>query len=436
MRKYYQAALAITAVISLISLLIYRHEYNRLRYVLEVFNYFGKPLPRRTENCTNFYPMSTIFNTKFDEPIPSWQRLEDDLYVYSAYSINDKEIRAIGLGTVNGVANIQCLIFFENESKPILGSFRFIPISSTVISSREGNSKYEGYHFVCTYVSDETPIGITFVTKSNKYLNYTPIFSIKVQPRSSSHTRIGMCVIQSSVKPMQSLDMISFISFHTLIGMDNFIIYDFGIPNELNMKLKEMANDPNSFWKFTYNVIPWNFPFMEIDSNIIKEIIEVDCLYRTYNNVAYAITLSWNEYVVLKYHHAMIDLMADFKRSKLAADRYKLKTMVFCMQQANNKRHANFTLTILEKTKSDINIVEDHPIYVYKPHIILKNSHMYTREIGNELAIVNQYKYCDNYKDGQGIEDRTILRFAQDIQSSLIFRKYLGLHDVSDIDIK
>ncbi|XP_012233848.1 uncharacterized protein [Linepithema humile] len=431
MRKYYQAALAVTAVLSLISLLIYRHEYNRLRYVLEVFNYFGKPGPRLDTNCTNFNLTFTTFNPKFDEPIPSWQRLEDDLYVYSAYSINHKEIRAVGLGTINSILNVQCLVFFESESKPILGIFKFIPIGNSINTNEEDNLR--GYHFVCTHTSNETPTGITFVTKSNKYLNYAPIFPIKMQPQNSIHSRIGVCVMQSSMKPTRSIDMISFISFHALIGMDNFIIYDSGISNEFNTKLKEMANDPTSFWKFTYTVIPWNFPFTEIDQNFIREIVEIDCLYRTYNNVAYAITLSWNEYVVLKFHHATIDLVTDFKRFQMSADRYKLKTATFCTQQADDKQYVDSPLMVLKKTKSNMDSLNDHFIYMHKPHVVLQNSHINTKEIlKDSVALVNQYKYCDNYKNTSQIDDFTILRFASAIQNSSILRKYLELYNVPD----
>ncbi|XP_011170844.1 uncharacterized protein LOC105203666 [Solenopsis invicta] len=438
MRKYYQAALAITAVVSLISLLIYRHEYNKLRYVLEVFNYFGKPGPRSDVNFANLNTTFTTFNPKFDEPIPSWQRLEDDLYIYSAHSINDKEIRAVGLGTINSVSNMQCLVFFENESKPILGSFRFIPIGNAIASSLRENPRYGGYHFICTYTSDETPTGITFVTKSNKYLNYAPIFPIKIYTRSSSHNKIGVCVTQSSMKPVKSIDMISFISFHMLFGMDNFIIYDSGISNEFNNRLKKMANDPTSSWKFTYTIIPWNFPFTEIDQNVIREIVETDCFYRTYNSVAYAITLSWNEYVNLKFHNATIKLLMDFEKMKMTADCYKLKTMIFCTQQADNKLYANSTLTILKKTKTNTNVLEERSIYICKPYIAetLQNPRLRGREVGKDLIAINYYKYCDNYRKSREVEDLTILKFAQNIQSSSILRKYLALYNVLGAVIK
>lgn len=426
MRKYYQAALLVTAVISLISLLIYRHEYNRLRYVLEVFNYFGKPSSGSLENCTNTFPVATRVRPTFGEPIPSWQRLEDDLYVYAAYGINKREIRAVGLGTVDSIANVQCLVFFEDEGKPILGSFRLIPIGSAMTSGRRESSRYIGYHFVCKYSSDKTPTGITFVTRSNKYLNYAPVLPVKALQRNRNPSRdgIGVCVMQSSNKPMQQLDMIGFISFHEVIGMDNFIIYDSGMPSEFSSIMRTIAHNTDSF---AYSIVPWNFPYTEIDANAIREIIETDCLYRTQNDVMFSIVLSWNEYVILRYHHALLDLMSDFKRHKLAADRYRLKATTFCTQQPDNK-HTDFTLTALRKTRSSVNsIAEDHHIYIQKPEVMLYNSRVYTREIGKDLLTVNQYKYCDSYKDGQGVEDPMILNFAQKVEHSSVLRNYREL---------
>ncbi|XP_014478814.1 PREDICTED: uncharacterized protein LOC106746586 [Dinoponera quadriceps] len=435
MKKYYQAALVVTAVTSLICLLVYRHQYYKLRYVLEVFNYFGKYEPRGANgSCVNFDSTLTAFNSKFDEPIPSWQRLENDLYVYSAYSIDyrtRKEIRAIGVGNITSVFNMQCLVFFESESKPILGNFNFVPISKYYTSNYYSvqNFMYKGYHFVCGYSGNETATGITFVTKSNRYLNYAPIIPIKTLPQNlDDNSRTSVCVMQSSVKSMlpNTIDMMGFVSFHALVGMNNFIVYDNGIPNRFNSRLKRMANDPSSFQKFTYTVVPWNFPFTEIDETIAREIAVADCLYRSYNNVAYSVVLSWNEYVVPRYHRTTVDLIADIRRTESASDRYGLKSKFFCTQQSDNKKHVNSTLTLFKKTKTGI-ASKDHFVYIYHPHEMLHaelqgRREIRTTQIGQNLISVNQYKHCDG--NMKVVEDSTVFRFVEDLQNSWIFKKY------------
>ncbi|XP_032675404.1 uncharacterized protein LOC116846091 [Odontomachus brunneus] len=439
MRKYYQAALVLTAVISLISLLIYRHQYNKLRYVLEVFNYFGKHESRGANNsCISLNSTLTSFNPKFDEPIPSWQRLENDLYVYSAYNINyqsHKEIRAIGVGIITSVLNMQCLIFFENESKPILGNFNFIPISK--YSSTVNNSTYRGYHFVCTYSSNEIPTGITFVTKSNRYLNYAPILPIRILPQHrDANNRVGVCVLQSSVKSMlpSMMNMMGFISFHTSIGMDNFIIYDSGTPSKFNSGLKKMANDPYTVQRFTYIVIPWNFPFTEIDEIITKEVAVADCLYRSYNSVTYSIILSWNEYVVPRYHRTTVDLIMDIKKTESTFDRYRMKAKLFCTQQSDNEKYANSTQTLFKKTKSSV-ASKDSFVYIYHPHKMvhaeLQNYHkIRTTNIRENLISVHLYKHCEGGEDVKFVEDNTALRFVENLQNSWIFKKYRELYDL------
>lgn len=444
MRKYYQAALAVTAVISFVSLLIYRHQYNQLRYVLEVFNYFGRYEPRSANSsCINLNSTFTAFNAKFDEPIPSWQRLENDLYVYSAYSINHqthKEIRAVGVGNVTSVLNVQCLLFFEGEGKPTLGNFNFIPISKS--SSTAQYSAYRGYHFVCAYSSNETPTGITFVTRSNRYLNYAPVLPVKSLPQNlgDDNRMMGVCVMQPSVKWTlpSTMDMMGFVSFHALIGMDNFIVYDNGIPSKFNGRLKEMAADPSFPQRFTYAVVPWNFPFTEIDETIAREIAAADCLYRSYNSVAYSIFLSWNEYVVPRYHRTTIGLIADVKKTESAFDRYGLSPKVFCTQQSSDKKYADSTLTLFTKTKSSV-ATKDQLVYINHPHEMLhaelrNYQKIRTTHIGQNLISVNRYKYCDD--DAKIVEDNTVLRFAEDVQNSWIFKKFREFYNMPYVNIK
>ncbi|CAK9822361.1 hypothetical protein ANTRET_LOCUS907 [Anthophora retusa] len=427
MRKYYQAALVVIAVVSLVSLLFYRHEYNKLRYVLEVFNYFGKPNQKNVEtNCTNNVPIFTKFNMNFEEPLSSWQRLDNEVYVYSAYNIREKEIQAIGFGSPNNIKDMQCAVFFENEIKPILGSFSYLSINNSFnVTNTDRSFNYKGYHFYCSYIKNKIPVGIMIFTKSNTNLNDVPILPIKSQPHSLNNSNMGMCVTPPSTKPMHPLHMIGFINFHDIIGVDNFIVYDFGISNEFNSNFKELSQSQNPYWTFTYTVIPWNFPFPGIHPTIMKDLIQADCLYRTYNKIMYVTTLSWEEYIVLRYHHSLIDLMADFKKSRLKADRYKLKTQTFCIQQADSTVAKNATFMIFKKLHFDSSIPDNQPIYIYNTHEILRKN-IYTRDIGKDLVTLNRYKYCLGSLNAETYtEDSSVLRFTEDIQNSQIFRKFI-----------
>ncbi|XP_050590219.1 uncharacterized protein LOC126922064 [Bombus affinis] len=425
MRKYYQVALVIIAVFSLISLLIYRHEYYKLRYVLEVFNYFGKPNQRSEINCTNNVPMFTKFDMKFKEPLSAWQRLDDDLYVYSAYNIRDKEIQVIGFGSSNNIKDMQCQILFENEIDPVLGSFSYLSIGNN-LNSTDKNANYGGYHFYCTYKTNKIPVGIMFLTKSDLDAHNIPILPIKSQPHNLNYVNTGVCIAPPLTKPIQLLQMIGFVQFHDIIGVDNFIVYDFGIPNQYNNNLKELFKSQNPYWKFTYTIVPWNFPFPATHPSIIKDLIQADCLYRTYNKVRYIITLSWEDYIILRYHHSLIDLMTDFKKSRMKADRYKLKTLTFCTQQIDDTTNRNVTFIIFKKLHYDSSIPDNQPIYIYNTHEALNKNNMYTRDIGKDLVTLNRYQYCPGKSNLEtGTKDTAILRFTENIQNSQIFRKFI-----------
>lgn len=428
MRKYYQAALVVIAIVSLVSLLFYRHEYNKLRYVLEVFNYFGKPYEKDGEtNCTDKEAIFAKFNTKFDEPLSSWQRLSNDLYAYSAYNIREGEIQIIGFGSPSSVKDMQCKIFFKNETRPSLGSFSYLSIDSNVdVAHANENFNYKGYHLYCTYTSNKIPTGVILFTKSDTSLNDISILPIKSQSHSLNNSNVGVCIAPPLSKPMELMQMIGFVNFHDIIGVDNFIVYDFGIPIELNSNFKELSTAQNPYRKFTYTNIPWNFPFPGVLPNVIKDLIQADCLYRTYNKIMYVITLSWEEYIVLRYHHTLADLMADFNKSRMKADRYKLKTSTFCTQQADSATITNMTYMIFKKLHFDSSIPDNQPVYIHNLHGVLKTNKIYTRDIGSDLVTLNRYNHCFGKSNSETItEDTLILKFTEDIQNSQIYREFV-----------
>ncbi|KAL2732027.1 hypothetical protein V1478_004715 [Vespula squamosa] len=430
MRKYYQAALAIVAIVSLISVLFYRHEYNKLRYVLEVFNYFGKPNQKQiSTNCINNNVSFIEHNIKLDEPVSSWQRLNNDLYVYSAYNLRNNKVHAISFSKKNAISNLQCIIYFEHETKAFVGNYKYIVISNTpYFANEEEKAGYNGYYLICAYTGNKIPIGVSFFTEFDKDDTNAPILSVVTQPQNLNNNDITVCIIPPLLKPMHEIDMITFLSFHELIGINNFIAYDFGIANMLNNRLKELSirNVPQS--NFAYTTVPWNFPFSRLDANIMRDIIEADCLHRTYNKIMYIAILSWQEYIVLNYHHSVIDLLADYKSSKLLADRYKLNSLTFCTKELDDTFSTNFTLIMYRKIQFDTDLTDHYPIFISKPHEVLSKNNVYTQKMAKDLILVHNYKTCSDVKKIQKVNifNTSIPRFSKDIRNSPIFTRFIN----------
>ncbi|XP_058789828.1 uncharacterized protein LOC131663437 [Phymastichus coffea] len=428
MRKYYQTALLITAVVSLVSLLFYRHEYNRLRYVLEVFNYFGKPSQEGIKiNCPKESSEVKKIQIGLNEPFSAWQRLDDDLFVYSSYITNNRKVQTISYGKLNN-PNLDCNIFFDDLLTPIPGIFSFSILGNT--SDIPGHTAYRGYILICEYTEPMTPVGVTYQPRDQVLFNSnSPILSVKSQPKLLKYDGSALCVAPPLNMPMSRADMISFLNFHELVGMSHFVIYDYGIPNVFHKALKNMAQDSNPQWNFTYEVIPWNFPIREIHSNVIKNIIETDCLYRTFNKVMYAATISWEEYIVLKYHHVVSDLLVDFEKTKIFGNRYIIQTQTFCTQQKDDKRSTNSTPIILKKIYTSPNALDANSIYIYKPHESVNVKHIQTLKTASNLIVANRYVSCNDYNVNNPESnkyEKSILRFAGDLQNSPIFRRFIA----------
>lgn len=110
MRKYQQLCLVAISLISIIILLMYRSENSRLKYVLEVVNFFGRTDNAiiRLENTTKIF----IQNYDLANPSPVWTRIGTDFHVFSSFWTNNT-LKAGGLEAVSLVVGIgisNCLL--------------------------------------------------------------------------------------------------------------------------------------------------------------------------------------------------------------------------------------------------------------------------------------------------------------------------------------
>lgn len=427
MRKYHQAALAFVAVVSLVTLLIYRHEYNKLHYILEVFNYFGQP-QAKFPNCTENLSRTLVY---LGEPTPSWQRLDDELYVYSSYNIDERIVRTIAFGKID--TTLKCEVLFDEELVPIAGSFSYKKIDLSPESSNLDKQKRQGYYLNCEYAEvQQRPVAVKYFKSSETDHSDVPMLSIRNLAENSNSEESAICIAPPAEKPISQVDMAAFLSLHEIIGFQHFIAYDYGIPASFNREMKNPMQ-----WKFSYETIPWNFPFPKVDAEATKNIIEADCLHRTMNRIAFVVTLSWQDYIVLKHHRdftGVASLIAQSDKRKIVGSRYGMSALVFCTEQEDSKQAVNADPTIFKKIHSYSNIAQKRSVDVCRPAEVLGARGLGKKQLLSQSVTVNRYQRCHSISNADlesKTVDKSILQFVKDIKNSVVFRRFA----MKDVDI-
>ncbi|XP_018321014.1 uncharacterized protein LOC108734113 [Agrilus planipennis] len=397
MRKYRTLCLFLTSVVSLSLLLVYRNEYNRLHYVLEVFDFFGQPC-----NFSELFKNDFIHQYKDWGPIPTWQQNED-MYTYSAFLINNSQVKVIALqSTKKEVARV-CYLWFEDRETPVVGEFKSFLI--------EGNAAYRQwiYYYYCSLSTNKsTPYAVSFVIKKrNKTFEHMKKIMITSNIKSKDLFNITICVSPTLFSKKLLLE---FISFHELIGIENFIFYLHDIPYNVS-KLVSMLS-PKLGIQSTFYI--WNYP--KLESNLSRLIVEKECLLRTFGKTVNTITLEIDEYIIPFYSHSLSRMLSEYNL-KRKNGRLSFPLQKFCLE--NENPHQPIALQNFNAVVDNSTIVR----YMYKS--IDNDSTLITQMI-EDTASIHKYIKCTQTPI-KVHEDRSITRFRKDFVRSTLVQ--LLIHD-------
>ncbi|CAH1107609.1 unnamed protein product [Psylliodes chrysocephalus] len=388
MKKYHQLILLIFSIISLVLFLIYRHEYNRLHYVLEVFNFFGQPCNFSDLQTTDF-----ILRQQDWGPQPMWQET-DNGYVYSAFLTGKMKIKAIALPRDSNKLPKNCYIWLEDKKKPISGKFSY-----SKIVDGGGSSLVPHFYYCSAEIIDNTPFAVSFTSVVKKEVNMKKILLTDVTGSRNLNINTTICVLPSNFSKKK---FVEFFSFHRLLGVDSFIFYNKDIPYRLSKLMINLSNRLDVQLAF----LPWNFP--KIDIFITRVIIENDCLLRTHSRSNFVAILEYNEYIVPTISYSINDIVKDLKDNV-----YKLSLPVqkFCINNANvNKPLAlqNFEVA----TDARFNSVH----FVFNN---VNNNAVDTNNLDRTKASIHKYVKCEN--NIKTTTDFSMNKFSTDfIRSTLV----------------
>lgn len=470
MRKYYQLILVIVCFISIVTLLIYRHEYYRLRYVLEVLNFFGKPGLSEIEFCGpgfNATILSEIVrNSSMEvrETPPLFQQIDDNFYSYSSFLRSfqkyDKlvpshahNIDTIVVGKAHVPPNFRCNIWLENSDKPKAGRFTYKIVSEPV-------NDYRLYIFQC-YLNKNLgkPKGVSFYV--NDY-NINPIHApinrlihvnTKRKPRESSSIRFvnnivpAMCVIPNQIPLVSRDSFIEFLVFHHMMGVNHFTIYDSMISEDIIRRLNLLPSDITQ-WEIQF--FPLNYPYIFAKSySIVRDAIELDCLFRHFrldkeetNKASHAMVLSWDEFLVPRVHSNIKAVFDDFDPTRRLRTA-EVTPQLFCLnQEIDSNAEAGYP-DIMRKSHYYVTPQKLKPLYVRNLDSMSSFEDIFnltqSKVIPIELLGAHKYTECRDPKSfhpsGLGYNETemqvfqhkfegAMLRFGQSLTSDKIYRLY------------
>lgn len=471
MRKYYQLILVIVCFISIVTLLVYRHEYYRLRYVLEVLNFFGKPGLSEIEFCGpgfNATMLSEILrNSSMEvrETPPLFQQIDENFYSYSSFlrSYQKHErvshthahvIDTIVIGKSDAAPNFRCNIWLENTNKPKTGKFTYKTVS-------DSSNDFRLYIFQCSMMKDlGQPRGISFYI--NDY-NINPIHApinrvIKVNTKRKPRERVAIkfvnnvepaiCVIPNQV-PLVSRDaFIEFLVFHHIMGINYFTIYDSMISEDIIRRLNLLPSDITQ-WNIQF--FPLNYPFIFAKSYIIvRKAIEFDCLFRHFRldkeeseKASHAMVMSWDEFLVPRVHNNLKEIFNDFDPRR-SINTLEIKPLLFCLNQPDDDNIDVGYPEIMKKTHyfklyQDLNSVYVRNLDSMTMFEDLFNITLSNKIVPLETVAVHKYTECRDPKvynlNGAGYNETqmqvfqhkfesAMTKFGQSLVSNKIYRLY------------
>ncbi|XP_054278288.1 uncharacterized protein LOC128996826 [Macrosteles quadrilineatus] len=378
MRKYHQLLLFVITIISLSTLLVYRREYLKLRYVLEVLNYFGSP-QGGGEDClllNDTYMQKERNKYLFSQPKPSWTKVQQH-FVYSSFWENEGEklhVRALAVGPPSAFINFECHIWFDQGDylSSVMGKFGYslINVPKFYNESKEQHpvNIYELFCEPVETLSKGLPYGWVLIYKrdTTQTKTFLPIFKTEISDQSRLG-KVAACV-RADISGASKSTIVEFISYHQAVGVTDFITYDNGLQYKILSVLQTLSGTKG--FSESLSILNWNFPFSDLD--VEATVLEMDCIARTSGQVETVVVLNWDEYIVPKLHHSIKEMLQEATPSKKIPVQFEFESFICCTDLKDDRRAEKNWPVALRKTqlmsiKVKRQLVVEYPVVGIEP---------------------------------------------------------------------
>ena len=170
MRKYYTLVLITVTLVSLVCLVFYKTQYDKLYNVLQVLEFFGSE-PNSAKSP--LWEKALLPGVETFRP-PSFQRINDNVFVYSAFCFSTPGVKEEGhCGTVMAVAVVRapidtskfaCKLWYEGSFSGLAGSFSTAETTAESSAAAEG---FKSYQLFCqNKFASKAPFSVEFISEA------------------------------------------------------------------------------------------------------------------------------------------------------------------------------------------------------------------------------------------------------------------------------
>lgn len=290
MRKYYQLILFILSVVSLVCFVIYKHEYDRLRNVLEVLNVFGSTVTDGPQT----YEFQGICSNGSVEFIPDFWHKYSEVQVYAAFKVaNEKgwslnSVAVVKRNSSFSMKNTVCaLISGDVNDDKFEGTIEWKQI--------ETDNDYVAYSVVCNVpeMIGNSHLFSLYDSKSSLQPLNVPLHLGPTHPKDHA---TSLCVL-SNDPYWHTDDLADFIHYYSLLGVDNIYLYHRGIGDQVISSLQALART-RTLSNVTIHLTTWNRPS---SSSLLVDfaLINHDCSWRHGAKQGSSITVQFGHFLAL-----------------------------------------------------------------------------------------------------------------------------------------
>lgn len=398
---------------------MYRSENSKLKYVLEVVNFFGRSdtvsMVRLDKGEAAKFVTQHIFG-----PTPMWTRIGDDFHAYSAHwhknpFVPGGEAVVIVIGLQRSPVKFRCSFNFPSGSVTGLFSYTRVELASSLSKDTE---HYHVYKFMCKVNKDFGPKGPQVIvfhdiqTGSAEHfmhihnlsqppsVSYVPSQKSESKGQSvTSKSSVAACVdfipynitksADSQTNAFTDKQLFEFFLHHGTIGIQDFIVY------EMN-NFPTQAYDILQHQGIRITRLPFNFPYELGDASKIRGILELDCLLRTSAQIKFVMLLRMNEFFQptsnVRLNRTFVKSLEQHPDN---INRYELQLQTVCESKGREMR-------------SDLHLFDpdarsDYPVLVYRPTYELLDNLKSIEVSAASGGLVHRYKPCSpnsiNLKD-------------------------------------